>query len=533
MKKITLLIVLFISAISYGQFLSEDFESGTFPPAGWTLNSTNTNFTFQLSTNANGGTGAAEVQYDPALVAQNETLISPSLDFTAATAPELTLFVNLSYFWAVDPNNNYDITISARQGANTTALWTEADLGVFTSFTWIEVTLDLTAYAGLNNVFVEINYTGTDGASFNLDDILVEEAPACDIPNNLSFDATNLTNTTADVTWDNAGNFDIRYGEFPYAVRDAGGTVDTVLAGNSYQLTGLTPGVSYNVFVRQSCAGGLLSDWEEVIVGTTPVPGVAFPFDEDFEPDANQALVLNLGINYLSTTGNWGYRQDDLSDGDTTNDYASNGVGSVFSNSTFTDAAADATIYLGPYTLAANSQYTFSFQQRNRVVSDATTPNKDIEVVAATTTDGTTNTLLATFDDMNNVTHQMRSGTFTPTAAGDYYFGIRDKSALLTGVTTANSVYADAVNITSTLSVDDVNGIDLNYFFNSTTNNFNIEITEGILDNIEVYNLLGQQVIHQQVDHSSASIDMNAATDGVYIAKINFNGKTRSIKFVK
>lgn len=533
MKKITFIIILFIGALSYGQYLTEGFEGGAFPPAGWTLNSTNTNYSFELSTTANTGTGSAEVQYDPALIAQDETLISPALDFTSATAPELSLFVNLSYFWAVDPNNNYDITISARQGANTTALWTENDLGVFTSFTWIEVTLDLTAYAGLNNVFIEINYTGSDGASFNLDDILVEEAPACDVPNNLTFDSATIANTTADISWDNSGDFDIRYGEYPYAVRDAGGTVDSVVGGNSYQLTGLTPGVSYNVFVRQSCAGGLLSDWIEIIVGTTPIPGITFPYSQGFEPAANQALLLNFGLSFFTNTNNWSFAQDDLTDGDTTNDFASDGISFMFSNNTFINDDADATIYLGPFTLTSGTTYTFGFDQRNRVVSDAVTPNKDIEIVAATTNDGMNNTVLATYDDMNNIAYQVRSGSFTPATSGDYYFGIRDKSNILVGVTTANTVFIDAVTLNSTLSVDDANNVNLNYFFNSITNTFNLEITDGKIDDINIYNLLGQQIATQNVNASSTTIDLNTASDGLYVAQINIQGKTHSIKFVK
>jgi len=531
MKKITFLaVLLLITNLSFAQFLTEDFESASFPPAGWSLNSTNPNFTWQTSTNANNGTGSAEVQYDPALVAQNETLISPAMDFTSATAPEATLFINMSYFWAVNPNDNYDVTISARQGTTTTPLWSENDLGVFTSFTWIEVTLDLSSYAGQNNVFLEINYTGTDGASLNIDDIVVEEAPACDVPNSLAF--SDFTDTTVDISWANTGNFDIEYGLFPYT-QGSGGTTTTVTSDNTIQLSSLTPGVSYNVFIRQNCGGGLTSTYEEIVVGTRPATVASFPFSEDLEPAADQALILNLGLRFLNTTGNWTFNQDDLTDGDTTNDYALSGVSTIFSNSTFTDADSDATVYIGPFTLSTGNDYTFSFQQRNIVASNATTPNKDIEIVAATTLDGTTNTVIATFDDMNNTTYQMRMGVFTPTTAGDYYFGIRDKSTVLTGVTAANLVFVDDINLTQTLGIGDVENANLIHFYENVNQTFNVESTTGIISKIAIYNLLGQQVANQSIDSNKAIIDMNDLSSGIYISRITSTNGTQSIKFVK
>lgn len=531
MKKITLLVaMLFITSLSFGQYLTEDFEGGTFPPTGWTTSVTNPSFTWVSSTNANNGTGSAEIQYDPALAQQNETLISPAIDLTSATAPEATVFVNLSYFWAVSPNDNYDVTISARQGATTTPLWSENDLGVFTSFTWIEVTLDLSAYAGQSNVFLEINYTGLDGASLNVDDIVVEEAPACDVPNGLTF--TNFTDTTADISWTNSGNFDVEYGVFPYT-QGSGGITTTVTAGNSIQLSSLTPGVSYNVFIRQNCGAGLLSAYEEIVIGTRPATVASYPFTEDLEPAADQALILNLGLTFLNTTGNWSFNQDDLTDGDTTNDYASSPISSIFSNSTFTDADSDATVFIGPFSLTTGNNYTFSFQQRNIVVSGPTTPNKDIEIVAATTTDGTTNTVLATFDDMNNIIYQSRMGVFTPTVSGDYYFGIRDKSAVLTGVTAANIVFVDDITLTQTLGVNDIEQDELKFYYDQINDNFNVELNSGIISDVAVYNLLGQMVVTQSNDNNVALINMTSNSSGVYIARVTANGATHSIKFIK
>jgi hypothetical protein len=539
MKKITLLMALLLSVSSYAQYLTEGFEGLSFPPVGWTVVNTNANQNWQSITglvdaNQNPtvtpteGTQAAAVLFD--LNAQNESLTSPVIDLTGATNPQLVFDANISYFWAVSPNDNFDVTVSVLQGLTSTPIWTETDLGVFNGQQWYEIVLDLTPYVN-SSIRLEFNYNGADGDYLVIDDIKVEEAPACPVPNSLEL--TSFTSTTADISWTNTGDFDIEWGEFPYTQGTANGNTGQVTAGNSFQLTSLTPGVSYNVFVRQNCGVAGTSSYETIIVGTLPDSTITFPFAEDLEPDTNQALLLNLGVSFFTNTNNWQFGQDDLTDGDITNDVASDGISFFFSNNTFTTTDADATIYFGPYTLTAGNQYTFGFDQRNRAVSDATLPNKDIEIIAATSNDGANNTVLATFDDMDNITYQSRNGSFTPSTSGEYYFGIRDKSNFLPGVMFGNSVFIDALTITSTLSVDEFSTNELVHFFDSRTSSLNIQSSVDNIDNIQVYNLLGQQVADLKIEATSAIIPMNNYKDGLYVIKANQGNTSQSFKFIK
>ncbi len=141
MRKITLLLTFLYSSFSFGQYLSEGFESGTSLPASWVLTQTNTTETWEISTTiANNGTNSATVAYD--LSTQDETLISPSIDLTSATNPRIKFWWNMSYYWSIDPYNYYDFTVSIDDGTNVTELFKEADVGVFTNFTWYEQTID-------------------------------------------------------------------------------------------------------------------------------------------------------------------------------------------------------------------------------------------------------------------------------------------------------------------------------------------------------------------------------------------------------
>lgn len=526
MKKITLLLFTFflVNTIT-AQYLVEDFEGGTtIPPAGWIHNQTNTNETWTISnTTSVSGTNSAEVLYDAALGVQDEQLVSPSIDLTAASSPQLRFQVNLSYFWSISPNNNYDAKVYVDNGSGNTLVWEEADLGEFESFSWIEVVVDLSAYVG-DSITVTFAYEGADGASLNIDDIIVEETATCPDPD-LTFD--DFTNSTVDISMDSSADYDIEWGEFPYVQGDGGSSV-SISGADSYQISGLSPGVSYNVFVRKNCGGGDFSDYQLIEVGTTINPVDDYPFSEGFEPDPNQILVLNLGISFAGE-GSWNLNIDDPND--TTEDFAFDGLSCFFSNNTFVDANADAIMYIGPFNMVSNEDYTISFQQRNLDVSSSTRPNKDMQLVVTQTPDGTDDTVVASFIDMDNNTYQERSGVYTPSETGEFYIGFHDISNFLATATEGNSVFVDDLQVSSTLGVQEFNAVELDYFVNDQ-NMLNLSSRQS-LEGISIHNLLGQQVLNQKLNAQEEIIDLNALTSGVYLARVQVNGTSKTFKIMK
>lgn len=278
MKKITFMFFVFslFTVVSYGQYLTEGFETAV-PPAGWTLTQVNTSETWTLSTAIvpNSGAASAQVVYDPALVPQDETLTTPVLDLSASVNPRLKFWFNMSYYWAIDPNDNYDFVVSATDGTTETVLWQEADFGVFDSFVWYEVELNLAAYAGQSNVQIIFNYNGVDGASLNLDDVLVEETPTCPTPTNT---VVVPTQTTADVSWDTVVEATLGYewvimasGAAPeVATAIASGTTGTGVLTDS--ASGLTQATDYDFYVQANCDTNGLSNWSAVLSFRTLAP---------------------------------------------------------------------------------------------------------------------------------------------------------------------------------------------------------------------------------------------------------------------
>jgi hypothetical protein len=246
MKKITYLFALLLMFVSqsYGQ-LTEDFE-GTWPPTGWTIESTNTGFTWEE--NVSGITGKdAHVGYD---FAQDESLISPVFTVPAGT-PTLKFKLAMSYFWGVAPNNNYDIFVSISSDGGTTwaPVWDESSLGVFANWTPIDVSVPLTTYAGQTNVKIKFQYVGDDGADIDIDDISVSIPPALPpscAANIVSTPNSSCGNFSTELTWGAAAT---ATGYFLTIGTTTGGTdvINNVDVGlvTSYVVSTQTPGTVY------------------------------------------------------------------------------------------------------------------------------------------------------------------------------------------------------------------------------------------------------------------------------------------------
>ena len=112
-----------------------------------------------------------------------------------------------------------------------------------------------------------------------VDDVVVDRIPSCLRPNGMSLSAVG--ETTATLQWNStASNFDIEYGQQGFS-RGSGTMVTSIT--NSVTLTGLTQGVTYDVYVRARCSATDSSVWSFAYTFTTECGRNALPYTEDFE----------------------------------------------------------------------------------------------------------------------------------------------------------------------------------------------------------------------------------------------------------
>ncbi len=158
------------TSLPYSQY----FDSPSFPPLCWDRIITDVSdptVTWQWNATNND----AQVKYD-AVNNQDEWLITPRFDLSTATNPMMKFSWNASKYWMVYPNDNYDMNIYARiNGGSWTNIWNEnmSDTATMVNFVWRDDSISLVAYSGEADVQFAFQYIGLDGASLDLDSVIL------------------------------------------------------------------------------------------------------------------------------------------------------------------------------------------------------------------------------------------------------------------------------------------------------------------------------------------------------------------------
>jgi len=156
--------------------LTEGFETGVMPPAGWTHLQTNPNETWDIATyTPYSGSYYARVLYDPALLDQDEVLLSPA--FTAYSG-SVSLWSLGSIYWCRDTYDNCDLEIWFVNGAWDWGGGDDVYLGLAdddwtSNWTWSHSTFDFSPYASGNPARIAFCYVGNDGAEISVDEIYI------------------------------------------------------------------------------------------------------------------------------------------------------------------------------------------------------------------------------------------------------------------------------------------------------------------------------------------------------------------------
>ena len=88
------------------------------------------------------------------------------------------------------------------------------------------------------------------------------------------------------------------------------------------------------------------------------------------------------------------------------------------------------------------------------------------------------------------------------------------------------------VNVQATAATADFSSVSFRYYPNPVNDMLNFSSVAG-LQSVEVYNMLGQQVLAKEVSGNEATVNMASLTPGSYLVKVQANGGTKNIKIVK
>ena len=85
----------------------------------------------------------------------------------------------------------------------------------------------------------------------------------------------------------------------------------------------------------------------------------------------------------------------------------------------------------------------------------------------------------------------------------------------------------------NTLSTEDVNVNELfTYFPNPVSNNLTIRAQKNI-QNVAVYNILGQEVLNNIPNTVESTVDMSNLKTGAYFVKVTIDNKTETIRIIR
>lgn len=234
-------------------------------------------------------------------------LTTPPIDVSGLTTPALYFY---QHRYSGGTIADMDVLVSSDLGVSWTNEYSiSGDIQSSATDPWSLEFINLASYSG-DTILVRFKQTGNgccgDAA---IDSVVVDEAPSCPWPNNLS--VANITGSGADLSWsDPSGSaWDIEIGTAGFT--PTGTPTYTGVTSNPYTVSGLSLNTGYEFYVRANCGASGNSIWIGPYYFSTPFApptGVNCPssnpvtlFAEEF--DAQGGWTGDIS----NSTGDWNY----------------------------------------------------------------------------------------------------------------------------------------------------------------------------------------------------------------------------------
>lgn len=211
-------------------------------------------------------------------------LLTPSFDLTSLTSPRL----NFYHYFGNDATLTSTLYIDVYDGST----WSMSVATIeFTAAAWQQEFVDLTPYKSANS---RIRFRAHETTDFNsdisIDDVTVEETPACAAPSALS--VFGITASSASATWVSGGSsFEVVYGATGFTT---GGT-SMIVANDTANFTLLTEATTYDVYLREICGVGDTSSLVGPISFFTLCNIQNLPYAESFDANLGCFTAIDGG----------------------------------------------------------------------------------------------------------------------------------------------------------------------------------------------------------------------------------------------
>ena len=306
-------------------------------------------------------------------------------------------------------------------------------------------------------------------------------------------------------------SFEVEYGA-PNFVLGTGTAINNITATTA-TINGLTANTSYEYYVRSNCGSSNYSVWVGPISFKTPCDAVVtFPFVEGFDSGAipscwsNSTVIGSTNWTYVSTNGN---------------NSITPRTGAGMAEFRTSTSGNKTKLVTPPLDLTGVTSPQLEFYYANvNWVGDI----DELRIFYRTSATGAWVQIGSDYITENATWTQVVLPLPNPTAT--YYIAFEGTSNWARGLN------LDDVTISGPLSNTNFDTASLNIYPNHTKDYLNISYKDNI-KSIEVYNLLGQQVMIKNINSNETSLNLSELASGTYLARIITEDGLKTVKVVK
>lgn len=261
---------------------------------------------------------------------------------------------------------------------------------------------------------------------------------------------------------------------------------------------------------------------------TVDCSSIDLPINEDFD-DYNTFVACIKTETVDANITDFEQRIFDWDGDGTDEDYASNGSTSTIAKNDW--------LFSTPIDLVTGHEYAITFKYNGANGSFPANENLDVYFMDGPSSGATS--LVSLFSDTgivkvgtNAQAESMATSEsiiYTSTATGTYYLGFNGTSAENTG-----SLLLFEYSVTeNTLGVSDFRLDGVTNSFDKVTDVLTIKSKNLPLDNVEIYDILGQKVLTKKLSRKVERLNLSELYDGIYIIRISSSGLMTTSKLLK
>jgi hypothetical protein len=328
---------------------------------------------------------------------------------------------------------------------------------------------------------------------------------------------SGITETSAVANWTDAAGATLG-NDFEFGLAGFTPGTGTAIAGNTGAFGTanagdvLTPETGYDFYVRSNCDAVGTSVWVGPVSFSTSCSATSVPFMEDFETGGACGLIVNEGsCNVWEVIASESYQ------------FTPNHLRYSWNSQN----PANTWFFTQGINLVAGQSYDLGYEYG----ATPTSFPENLMVAYGTSPDATSmTTMLADHPGIVGEDVNVGAEIFTAPADGVYYIGFQAYS-------TADQFRLHLDNITlredATLSINDAeNEAAFTYFPNPVKNTLTLN-AQNTIEDITMYNMLGQVVLKATPNTIASDLDMSSLQTGTYFVQVTIANETKMVRVMK